>query len=590
MCLPTCVNIYHLLLTYNHKNSAQLGVVLMASAAESNKQDLSYIIDIIHKYNAAVAHENHVRFIVNNSSALLSLMGKTATVTHPKESRILMIPFALIPYRELRKKYGIYPLFIDRRLFSKEKNQRAHYLLGSDETEVGIKHCYQNANYEFFLSNPEELHKMILQKIMQMTPHNYLRNLKILFVLLVNAHFLDQDLAKKAEHYFTLLQNVRLRLRKANVNVTTYFDRYYLRIENALKNKLMPLQADERLRNEIQTQYPIIFCTSAIPSIDKDAAIFRNQLPVSLIRIALTPHEHVNTLKGKLKELGIAEHIDVHGIDRFHINELNDEPCLYRSSSSDKVNCWQELQELINKDKSLLSDKHRLLKKINNCIKDHLTGKDMEQLLVASYLFKNADAETLFAVHASLTTHIDFILQKYLYGEQRSGEHHYAVSQIISDSYLSRLEGLAYLNALVYLRKHIEGFFSLCDYAKKLSYFELQKLLEPKHMPLSLRGDYLQKYINRLQYFYLVLTHDSAMLTQYAEHISERIAFVENKYVELLEECEKDYGLSEEVLYSNLYQATKKSLLETKKKWLSLILSKIPNKHKKIAAEKFKHK
>ncbi|MBA3660120.1 MAG: hypothetical protein H0W64_00140 [Gammaproteobacteria bacterium] len=548
------------------------------------KRDYTYIVDVINQYNHLATKENAIQFILTHSSVLLAFMGKTTTVSHPKESRILMIPFSLIPYAQLRKKYGIYPMFSEQRLLTRGENFSPHHFLGELVTQKGIKRCYKKATDGLSQIQTNEFHKVIVQTILQMTPHNYIRSLKKLIVLLININFLDKTIHDKGGHYLTLLQNQKVRLAKSGVNAQSYFDKYYLRIDNILKSNLVPFRADEDLRAEIHDPYPIIFCTSVAPTLNNEQSIFQDELPATHIRLAFTPVRHVGKLETKLQELGLANRIQVHG---FEINESAEQ---YEDIDPEvhaftETKCWEDLNTLLEEKPAVLKDKRLLVSKINQCISAYLGGEELEALTMASWLFKKANLATLIEVYGNLSKHIDFVLQHHLHEADHDQFFQEAVREILSQDYLLRLQELAYLKAVIHLRQTVDSFEALCDYDKKLNYFELHEMIKPKGLPLSARLNYLKNYLLRLQSYYTLLNKDAIALRKKLDTIAARSAFVQNKYIELLEECEKDHGIDDQIKNSQLYREVKKTFPETHKKWFVMLFKGTRMKSKKAISK-----
>lgn len=505
------------------------------------EQPSEYIFNVIQHYNQNQS-ENPIRFIHANSSLTLSLVGKTATVTKPRSSEIIMVPYALIPHEKLRKKYGIYPLVSDVKLAQIKRINKAryHHLFGTNATSAGVRSSYASIQNTQFFTEVEEIHKLILKIILKMTPRNYIRSLKQLLVMIVNMVWLDKTAAEKGQYYLELLKTEGRALKHQNIVLNHYFDKYFVRIENILKAGILPLPIDTKLREELQEIYPIFFCSTieAIP-INEHESFYPDELYFETVKIAFTPEKHLDRLKAKLAEIGLLDKMIVHG--------FLDPP-----------------ETLINQESEDLPT--HLMKNISA----FLMGQGNTYLLIAARLIINAEQKIVTHLMEQLAKRSDFVLHQLLdRPEKKTEQYTRLIHQIISPEYIARLANIHYLQALLKLRCKLHDCSWILDYEQPLSNQALQQILEPKQLRLSQHKKYLFEYLLILQDFYAVLVKGWVLFSEAHQRncINTLMNFVRGKYLSLLEEYEKDFGIDEAIIKSELYQAIKTLFPETKRHW-----------------------
>lgn len=531
----------------------------MLSSTKLERRGVDYILDIISKYNRLKSEEDGIKFIHGGTSANLAFIGRIATVTRFKASEILTIPHALIPSKQLRKKYGI-DLHLHQ-LSMKKDALNYKYLLGAVANSDGISMCYQQANNV----NPikiSEIHRVVVTTILEMEPTTYIRSLKKLLTLMTSLILMDPSADEKIEHYLALLENVRKNL-KERIDAHHYFDKYIPRIENILRARAIPFQPDDKFRTEILNQYPIIFCSiveSKTVSEANHRKFYDGELALPMIKILFTPQQHVGRLKAKLKEIGLQEQIKVYG----YAAEIGpDNPFIIENQDENEVAAFlnasttDELCMIADRNPTMMAAKKIVEEKMLNCLTAYLDGKGNEYLTMAAWLMINANSKAMENMPTILNDSASFSMYELLQSRSRTDQAYLKlVGNILSLDYLARLGEMLHLKAMLTLRQRIDNFHLLLDYERDLAPLELHNKIKPHAEQFKDDTEYLCEYLSRLQNLYAVWSRAKGAGKE-LERINARLAFAKKKYKELLDEYCESNEINDATLHSELYQSLK---------------------------------
>jgi hypothetical protein len=543
--------------------------MVFSSTDTSKDKDADPIFNVINQYNTACDEDTkQIKFIHGGSSAALAFVGKTVKVTHPKESEIVVVPYALMPIRILRE-YGLHPMSgeLGTGTFafgSRKQGVNDNTLPGMKPDKEGVKTCYRHAMAAKRFVNVEEVHRLTLDTILEIQQGVYVRSLKKLLTYLTNMMMLDPEGSKKAEDYLNLLQNERknLELHYPNdANIRKYFDKYIPRIESILYAQSIPFESDEKFRKEIVNQYPIIYCSTVRPNGISEVS-YEGMIDLKTVKVFFTPMQYVNQLQEKLNEIGLKE-IIVHGYTS--VEPVNDVPIAdvpialeqnERKLAFLKATSLHELMLQVQEEAILLNDNGSLEEKMAACLAAYLDGKGEQYHLMAGWLLKNADVNALVNMSNVLARHAKLYLYDILQTKAAVDKTYLNnISHAITPAYFLRWGNMTYLRALLAIRESVENTSMLFDYSKPCDDDAMHKLIEPKGKFCD-RNRYLENYLAQLQHSYVVLIFDKRNATDNLDNMHGRVTFLENKYKEILSEFKKtNLSLDDRMVKSELYQA-----------------------------------
>ncbi len=528
----------------------------MLSSLQEEDNSFEFIINAINQYNNGKKKEDTLKLIYTGTSAQLSYLGKRATISKPKESEILTIPFALIPARTMQKKYGIYSF--SENILGKRNNAKFRHKLYS--LPLGPS---GHARYHATIADIKNAHKIkhvqkqVLELIMQIQAHNYIRSLKKLMVSLTAMMMLDPPDPEKIQHYLTLIkkENEHLKqqfLHDSNkmLSIQKYFDKYFPRFQSILQGAL-PFEADDKFRDEIIDQYPIIFCSTANQDLveEQGELAYNGELCIKTVKLLFAPKRYVSKLKNKLQEIGL-DQIEVIAFD----NDIVARKTAPRGKHQDaflNADTCDAMIDALHHDPELLLNRAFVSEKLKRCLQSFSESNNRESFLMAAWLLKHSSVDALTDVEALIKQHANLLLAELIQTKFSNDKHyHSVVSELVPDYYVSHVNQFSYIKALHLFRQAIENCSTIFDYSKECSHEELHQNLEPQDT--TARDAYIHEYLQRLQNLYLVLTRDIGESIQNEANIKLRLAFIRNKYVELLDEY-KSLRSSQEITDSELY-------------------------------------
>jgi hypothetical protein len=491
--------------------------------AQNREITLAELADRIRQHNAAHPAET-IKFVHGSTSAAFAFMGKEIITPAGERTAIAK---AFIPTGQLRKRYGVYPVSGELAMGAFGVggvrkvgiNHSAISGMVADEEGLGVALNYAQ-NFTGRMVDVKKIHKNIEQLISEFTPENFIVHLKLLAMQITNVLLIDPEAHQKADVYLQRINNEYNAICKSlqqagrlNDEFHRRFRKYFVELAEKLKQKRFVLKAEDKFREQVTKQFPIIICSTVQPrSFGRGVyheKVYFGDIPAETIKIVFTPFDHVETLKERLAEGGM-DYIQVVGfqpapreIARSQLDQALLDEILHATTPDALGSAIAKITETgYARDRYLDALIHELLK---NYIED---GKE-ERFQLLIWFFKNIqeseEHEVYFnteaALYERLKRKVD-VSPKYL---SRLGDKK-ILDQFERMSVIPYIHALAKVTQLFYFQgERVPGIDSdFLDYTKPFSSqfdSELQKFTNNQNNASD--------SLRRLCYLYLVLSYEN---------------------------------------------------------------------------------
>lgn len=510
-----------------------------------DNKTLEFILDIINQYNAEAEPLSNIQYVYVGSSAELAWIGKTVQVYRPNESEIVTIPHAIIPFNQLRKRYGISPLLGKHRT-----------LTGAKADKKGIQACLELISH-ITAQQLMRLDKLIFETIFGINQNNYLRSLKKLVALCTNMMLFDEKAKEKSYTFLDALQyefqNLEKQLYKNPDQLSQLhydFNHYLARIENVLSGKSLPFQPDSKFRNEILTSFPILYCSTSTPSHQKkDPASI---IQFEKIKIIFSSQQNLPALELKLKEIGLSD-VRVYGYETrrlsdFSVSLSDNEIAVMRAHT------LKEITSICDKSEKCLSSNKILIYKFTNCLNRLFINYDDQSYPIAAWIIENASNKLLTEIKLKFNKSINFKKCKRLYEKYIYNKYYLQHIKTYYNEYYSSFSAMRSLEGLILLKDKIQE-NRLFNFSDHFNNNMMLSMLESNLEKVN-KQNYLLEYLMRLQNYYNILMKELEYCgtLEQAAFLQSRIASIKGKYIVLMNEYIRHGPLYEDLYGSELFR------------------------------------